>query len=280
MTFARITRTAHRHVEVDGVRVFYRESLPDRAEAPVLLLLHGFPSASHQFRRLIDVLGAHYRLIAPDLPGFGHTETPDGFVFSFDRLAEVIDGFVQQLGLDRFVMYVFDYGAPTGFRLAERHPSGSPDWSCRTATPTRRGSPSSPATCSPNTPTTRAPRTPCGTSSPRPPRAASTRPVWPRPNSSPRTAGSWTSTSSTSRSASAHSCRCSSTTTPTSSATSAGRPGCASTPRPRSSPGAATTRSSPNPAAAPTCATCPMPNSTSSTPATSPSKTTWARSRR
>ncbi|MDR7304441.1 alpha/beta fold hydrolase [Haloactinomyces albus] len=118
----RITRTTHRHVDVDDVRVFYRESRPDRAGAPVLLLLHGFPSASHQFRRLIDVLGARYRLIAPDLPGFGHTETPDDFVFSFDQLAEVTDGFVQRLGLDRFVMYVFDYGAPTGFRLAERHP--------------------------------------------------------------------------------------------------------------------------------------------------------------
>ncbi|MFJ8105655.1 alpha/beta fold hydrolase [Streptomyces sp. NPDC096132] len=115
-------RTAHRHIDVDGVRVFYRESLPERADAPVLLLLHGFPSGSHQFRRLIDVLGTHYRLIAPDHPGFGHTEAPDGFTYSFDRLADITEGFVRGLGLDRFVMYVFDYGAPIGFRVAERHP--------------------------------------------------------------------------------------------------------------------------------------------------------------
>lgn len=119
-----VASTVHRHVEVDGVRVFYRESLPDRADAPVLLLLHGFPSGSHQFRRLIDVLGSRYRLIAPDYPGFGHTQVPDGFTYSFDRLADVTEGFVRQLGLDRFVMYVFDFGAPVGFRLAER----SPEW--------------------------------------------------------------------------------------------------------------------------------------------------------
>lgn len=117
-----IARTAHRHLDVGGVRVFYRESLPEREDAPVLLLLHGFPSGSHQFRRLIDVLGARYRLIAPDYPGFGHTRAPDGFTYSFDRLADVTEGFVQRLGLTRFVMYLFDFGAPVGFRLAERHP--------------------------------------------------------------------------------------------------------------------------------------------------------------
>ncbi|MFI6285997.1 alpha/beta fold hydrolase [Streptomyces sp. NPDC051018] len=115
-------RTVHRSLDVDGVRVFYRESVPDRDDAPVLLLLHGFPSASHQFRRLIDVLGSHYRLIAPDYPGFGHTETPEDFPYSFDRLADVVEGFVEGLGLTRFVMYVFDFGAPVGFRLATRHP--------------------------------------------------------------------------------------------------------------------------------------------------------------
>lgn len=116
------TRTVHRHLDVDGNRVFYRESLPDRDDAPVLLLLHGFPSGSHQFRRLIDELGSHYRLIAPDYPGFGHTEASEAFTYSFDRLAEITEGFVRQLGLDRFVMYVFDFGAPVGFRIAERHP--------------------------------------------------------------------------------------------------------------------------------------------------------------
>jgi pimeloyl-ACP methyl ester carboxylesterase len=119
---ASIARVSHRHLDVDGVRVFYRESHPDRADAPVLLLLHGFPSASHQFRRLMDTLGARYRLIAPDYPGFGHTQAPPGFTYTFDRLADVTEGFVRRLGLTRFVMYVFDFGAPVGFRLAERHP--------------------------------------------------------------------------------------------------------------------------------------------------------------
>ncbi|MDT0345448.1 alpha/beta fold hydrolase [Streptomyces litchfieldiae] len=115
-------RTAHRRVDIDGVEVFYRESLPERADAPVLLLLHGFPSASHQFRRLIDALGAHYRLIAPEYPGFGHTAAPEGFTYTFERLADVTERFVERLGLTRFTMYVFDFGAPVGFRLALRHP--------------------------------------------------------------------------------------------------------------------------------------------------------------
>ncbi|MFF4778046.1 alpha/beta fold hydrolase [Microtetraspora fusca] len=122
MVFPLVARAVHRHLDVDGVRVFYRESLPERDHAPVLLLLHGFPSASHQFRRLIDALGSRYRLVAPDYPGFGHTETPADFTYSFDRLADITEGFVRRLGLTRFVMYVFDFGAPVGFRLAERHP--------------------------------------------------------------------------------------------------------------------------------------------------------------
>ena len=115
-------RTAHRYIQVDGVDVFFRESLPERPDAPVLLLLHGFPSASHQFRRLIDSLGRHYRLIAPDYPGFGHTRAPEGFTYSFDRLADVVEGFTERLGLTRYAMYLFDFGAPVGFRLALRHP--------------------------------------------------------------------------------------------------------------------------------------------------------------
>ncbi|TXJ78987.1 alpha/beta hydrolase [Streptomyces lavendulae] len=115
-------RTAHRFVEVDGVDVFYRESLPERPDAPVLLLLHGFPSASHQFRRLIDTLGRDHRLIAPDYPGSGYTVAPEGFTYSFDRLADIVEGFTERLGLRRFAMYLFDFGAPVGFRLALRHP--------------------------------------------------------------------------------------------------------------------------------------------------------------
>ncbi|MEU7630956.1 alpha/beta hydrolase [Nocardia sp. NPDC049220] len=112
----------HRHIEIDGVEVFYRESVPTRADAPTLLLLHGFPSASHQFRRLIDVLGDRYRMIAPDYPGFGNTTAPVDFEYTFDHLADITKGFVRRLGLTRFAMYLFDFGAPVGLRLAQRHP--------------------------------------------------------------------------------------------------------------------------------------------------------------
>lgn len=108
--------------QVGEVNVFYRESGP--SDAPVLLLLHGFPTASHMFRDLIPLLAQRYRVIAPDLPGFGNTVAPPraSFEYSFDRLAEVMAGFVDALGLTRYALYVFDYGAPTGFRLAMKHP--------------------------------------------------------------------------------------------------------------------------------------------------------------
>ncbi len=107
---------------VGEVEVFYREAGP--ADAPVLLLLHGFPTASHMFRDLIPQLSDRYRVIAPDLPGFGQTKTPSrgDFTYSFDALADVIEGFTESLGLDRYALYIFDYGAPTGLRLAMRHP--------------------------------------------------------------------------------------------------------------------------------------------------------------
>ncbi|TQM30792.1 alpha/beta fold hydrolase [Nocardia bhagyanarayanae] len=117
-----LPRIQHRTVQIDGVEVFYRESVPDRADAPILLLLHGFPSGSHQFRALLQALGANYRLIAPDYPGFGQTRAPGDFEYTFDNLADVIERFVQALDLRRFAMYVFDFGAPVGFRLAQRHP--------------------------------------------------------------------------------------------------------------------------------------------------------------
>lgn len=112
----------HQSVAVQGVDVFYREAGPK--EAPVLLLLHGFPSSSHMFRDLIPYLAGRYRVIAPDLPGFGQSASPDRatFPYTFDRLAETIEGFTERLGLNRFAIYVFDYGAPVGFRLALRHP--------------------------------------------------------------------------------------------------------------------------------------------------------------
>lgn len=114
--------TRYRFQKIADAEVFYREA--GSAEAPVILLLHGFPTASHMFRELIPLLADHYRLIAPDLPGFGQTKTPARGVFdyTFDNLADVIDGFTQALAFDRYALYVFDYGAPVGFRLAKRHP--------------------------------------------------------------------------------------------------------------------------------------------------------------
>jgi pimeloyl-ACP methyl ester carboxylesterase len=102
--------------------VFYREAGP--ADAPVILLLHGFPSASHMFRDLIPLLADRYRVIAPDLPGFGQTSIVprEAFPYSFDALAETIDGLVEALALTRYALYIFDYGAPVGLRLAMRHP--------------------------------------------------------------------------------------------------------------------------------------------------------------
>jgi pimeloyl-ACP methyl ester carboxylesterase len=108
--------------DVDGLKVFYREAGP--VDAPNLLLLHGFPSAGHMFRELIPQLADRFHLIAPDLPGFGQTEMPrrDKFHYTFDNIARVIDRFTEVIGLRRFAIYVFDYGAPTGFRVAVAHP--------------------------------------------------------------------------------------------------------------------------------------------------------------
>ena len=114
--------TAHRYVDVDGVRVFYREAGP--ADAPHVLLLHGFPASSHMFRNLIPALADRYHVVAPDYPGFGHSDmpSPDAFAYTFDHLADVVDAFTARVGLDRYALYVQDYGAPIGFRLAVRHP--------------------------------------------------------------------------------------------------------------------------------------------------------------
>jgi pimeloyl-ACP methyl ester carboxylesterase len=109
-------------VEADGVRIMYREA--GDAAAPVVLLLHGFPTSSFMFRDLIPRLADQYRVIAPDLPGFGFTEVPDSrnYRYSFDALAATLEAFTVALGLSRYAIYVFDYGAPTGLRLAMRHP--------------------------------------------------------------------------------------------------------------------------------------------------------------
>ena len=114
--------TRYRTAEFDGHKIFYREA--GERSAPTVLLLHGFPTSSHMFRELIPSLADRYRVIAPDLPGFGHSEAPARSTLrdTFDNLAKTIDAFVQAIGLSRYAIYVFDYGAPVGFRLALTHP--------------------------------------------------------------------------------------------------------------------------------------------------------------
>jgi pimeloyl-ACP methyl ester carboxylesterase len=109
---------AYRTVDVDGIDVFYREA--GKRGAPKLLLLHGFPSSGHMFRDLIPLLSDRFHIVAPDLPGFGQSGDPKAN--SFDSIADTIERFTEIVGFDRFIVYVFDYGAPTGFRLAIRHP--------------------------------------------------------------------------------------------------------------------------------------------------------------
>jgi pimeloyl-ACP methyl ester carboxylesterase len=117
-----MTKIIYRRIPVDGIEIFYREA--GSPDAPVLLLLHGFPTASHMFRDLIPQLADRFHVVAPDLPGFGQSAMPDRSTFSytFDNIAKVIDRFTEVIGLRHFAIYVFDYGAPTGFRLAMWHP--------------------------------------------------------------------------------------------------------------------------------------------------------------
>ena len=105
--------------DLDGFKIFYREA--GAAKAPKLLLLHGFPTSSHMFRDLIPLLADRYHVVAPDLPGFGKSDMPGG-AHTFDRIAELIGRFTELIGFDRYAVYIFDYGAPTGLRLAVKHP--------------------------------------------------------------------------------------------------------------------------------------------------------------
>jgi pimeloyl-ACP methyl ester carboxylesterase len=117
-----MAKVRFRKADVDGFNIFYREAGPKHAQT--LLLLHGFPTAGHMFRDLIPQLADRFHVTAPDLPGFGQSDMPDRdkFSYTFDNIARIIDRFTEVVGLDRFAIYVFDYGAPTGFRLATRHP--------------------------------------------------------------------------------------------------------------------------------------------------------------
>jgi pimeloyl-ACP methyl ester carboxylesterase len=114
--------THHRTATIDGVSIFYREAGP--ATASVVVLLHGFPTSSHMFRNLIPALADRYHVIAPDYPGYGQSDMPDRavFAYTFDRFAELIGGLLDHLHIERYAMYVMDYGAPVGWRLALKHP--------------------------------------------------------------------------------------------------------------------------------------------------------------
>lgn len=116
------TQVLHRTVKVDGLDIFYREAGPK--DAPTVLLLHGFPTSSHMFRNLIPALADKYHVVAPDYPGFGNSSAPSvkEFEYTFDNLANVIEKFTEQVGLKKYSIYLMDYGAPIGYRLATKHP--------------------------------------------------------------------------------------------------------------------------------------------------------------
>jgi pimeloyl-ACP methyl ester carboxylesterase len=117
-----MTKITYRTASVDGLKIFYREAGP--ASAPTLLLLHGFPTSSHMFRNLIPLLADRFHIVAPDLPGFGQSDMParDAFTYTFAKLADVIGRFTEVVNLKRFAVYIFDYGAPVGLRIAIKHP--------------------------------------------------------------------------------------------------------------------------------------------------------------
>jgi pimeloyl-ACP methyl ester carboxylesterase len=118
----RSTKVTHKTVKVGDLDIFYREAGPN--DAPAILLLHGFPTSSQMFRNLIPLLADEYHMVAPDYPGYGHSSMPsrDQFPYTFDNLAKVIDEFTEKVGLSKYVLYVQDYGAPVGYRLAAKHP--------------------------------------------------------------------------------------------------------------------------------------------------------------
>jgi len=112
----------HKNVDIDGLSIFYRET--GDASLPKLVLLHGFPASSHQYRDLMRVLSGHFHIVAPDYPGFGNSEmpSPKAYAYTFDHLAQTTEKFLQKIGFQRFGLYVQDYGGPVGFRILDRHP--------------------------------------------------------------------------------------------------------------------------------------------------------------
>lgn len=117
------TQVMHRTVKIDGLDIFYREAGPK--DAPTVLLLHGFPTSSHMFRNLIPALADRYHVVAPDYPGYGYSSAPpvDKFDYTFDNLAKVVEKFTEEVGLKKYSLYLMDYGAPIGYRLAVKHPN-------------------------------------------------------------------------------------------------------------------------------------------------------------
>ncbi len=118
-----MTKIKNQTITVDGQTIFYREA-GDKEKGPTILLLHGFPTSSHMFRNIIPALADKFHLVAPDYPGFGYSSMPpvDKFEYTFDHLAEIVDKLITQIGLERYSLYVMDYGAPIGYRLAVKHP--------------------------------------------------------------------------------------------------------------------------------------------------------------
>ncbi|WP_037226770.1 alpha/beta fold hydrolase, partial [Rhodopirellula baltica] len=132
------SQVMHRTIQIDDLEIFYREAGPK--DAPTLLLLHGFPTSSHMFRNLIPALADRYHVVAPDYPGFGFSSAPsvEEFEYSFDNLARVIQVFTERLKLDQYSLYVMDYGAPVGFRLATAHPERVQTLIIQNGTPTKK----------------------------------------------------------------------------------------------------------------------------------------------
>jgi len=118
-----MTKIKNQTITVDGQSIFYREA-GDKENTPTIPLLHGFPTSSHMFRNIIPALADKFHLVAPDYPGFGYSSMPpvDKFEYTFDHLAEIVDKFITRIGLERYSLYVMDYGAPIGYRLAVKHP--------------------------------------------------------------------------------------------------------------------------------------------------------------